>query len=298
MKKFSIFMMIAAAAGVVSCTAQSPKADLKTDLDSLSYALGMTQTDGLRPYLVNRVGMDTTYMADFIRGLNEGAQAGDNKKKAAYYAGIQIGQQVANQMLKGINYELFGQDSTKTIDFDNYLAGFIAGTLEKGGLMGATEARTYANVHMEAMKEKMLEEKYADNKAAGEKFLAENKTKEGVKTTPSGLQYKVLVEGTGAIPADSSRVQVNYTGKLIDGTKFGSSYDRKDKDGKSQPATFGVKQVIKGWTEALTMMPVGSKWEIYIPQDLAYGSKEAGKIKPFSALVFEVELVGIEEKKK
>ena len=298
MKKFSIFMMIAAAAGVVSCTAQSPKADLKTDLDSLSYALGMTQTDGLRPYLVNRVGMDTTYMADFIRGLNEGAQAGDNKKKAAYYAGIQIGQQVANQMLKGINYELFGQDSTKTIDFDNYLAGFIAGTLEKGGLMGATEARTYANVHMEAMKEKMLEEKYADNKAAGEKFLAENKTKEGVKTTPSGLQYKVLVEGTGAIPADSSRVQVNYTGKLIDGTKFDSSYDRKDKDGKSQPATFGVKQVIKGWTEALTMMPVGSKWEIYIPQDLAYGSKEAGKIKPFSALVFEVELVGIEEKKK
>lgn len=298
MKKFSIFMMIAAAAGVVSCTAQSPKADLKTDLDSLSYALGMTQTDGLRPYLVNRVGMDTTYMADFIRGLNEGAQAGDNKKKAAYYAGIQIGQQVANQMLKGINYELFGQDSTKTIDFDNYLAGFIAGTLEKGGLMGATEARTYANVHMEAMKEKMLEEKYADNKAAGEKFLAENKTKEGVKTTPSGLQYKVLVEGTGAIPADSSRVQVNYTGKLIDGTKFDSSYDRKDKDGKSQPATFGVKQVIKGWTEALTMMPVGSKWEIYIPQDLAYGSKEVGKIKPFSALVFEVELVGIEEKKK
>lgn len=298
MKKFSIFMMIAAAAGVVSCTAQSPKADLKTDLDSLSYAMGMTQTDGLRPYLVNRVGMDTTYMADFIRGLNEGAQAGDNKKKAAYYAGIQIGQQVANQMLKGINYELFGQDSTKTIDFDNYLAGFIAGTLEKGGLMGATEARTYANVHMEAMKEKMLEEKYADNKAAGEKFLAENKTKEGVKTTPSGLQYKVLVEGTGAIPADSSRVQVNYTGKLIDGTKFDSSYDRKDKDGKSQPATFGVKQVIKGWAEALTMMPVGSKWEIYIPQDLAYGSKEVGKIKPFSALVFEVELVGIEEKKK
>lgn len=297
MKKFSIFMMIAAAAGMVSCTAQSPKADLKTDLDSLSYALGMAQTDGLKPYLVNRVGMDTTYMADFIKGLNEGAQAGTDKKKAAYYAGIQIGQQVANQMVRGINYELFGQDSTKTIDFDNYLAGFIAGTLEKGGLMNTTEAQTYATVHMEAIKEKMLEEKYADNKAAGEKFLAENKTKEGVKTTPSGLQYKVLVEGTGAIPTDSSRVQVNYTGKLIDGTKFDSSYDRKDKDGKSQPATFGVKQVIKGWTEALTMMPVGSKWELYIPQELAYSSRETGKIKPFSALVFEVELVGIEDKK-
>ena len=139
--------------------------------------------------------------------------------------------------------------------------------------------------------------KFAENKAAGEKFLEENKAKEGVKTTPSGLQYKVLVEGTGAVPADTSRVQVHYTGKLIDGTVFDSSYDRKDKDGKSQPTTFGVKQVIKGWTEALTMMPVGSKWEVYIPQNLAYGPREAGKIKPFSSLVFEVELVGIEAKK-
>ncbi len=297
MKKFSIFMMIAAAAGMVSCTAQSPKADLKTDLDSLSYALGMVNTQGLKPYLVNRVGMDTTYMADFIKGLNEGARTGDDKKRAAYYAGIQIGQQIANQMIKGANYEIFGQDSTKSISFDNYMAGFIAGTLEKGGLMTSTQAQTFATIQMEAIKEKVLEEKYADNKAAGEKFLAENKSKEGVRTTSSGLQYKVLVEGKGAIPADSSRVKVNYTGKLIDGTKFDSSYDRKDKDGKSQPATFGVKQVIKGWTEALTMMPVGSKWEIYIPQNLAYGAREAGKIKPFSALVFEVELVGIEEKK-
>lgn len=297
MKKFSIFMMIAAAAGMVSCTAQSPKADLKTDLDSLSYALGMVNTQGLKPYLVNRVGMDTTYMADFIKGLNEGARTGDDKKRAAYYAGIQIGQQIANQMIKGANYEIFGQDSTKSISFDNYMAGFIAGTLEKGGLMTSTQAQTFATIQMEAIKEKVLEEKYADNKAAGEKFLAENKSKEGVRTTSSGLQYKVLVEGKGAIPADSSRVKVNYTGKLIDGTKFDSSYDHKDKDGKSQPATFGVKQVIKGWTEALTMMPVGSKWEIYIPQNLAYGAREAGKIKPFSALVFEVELVGIEEKK-
>lgn len=297
MKKFSIFMMIAAAAGMVSCTAQSPKADLKTELDSLSYALGVTQTDGLKPYLVNRVGMDTTYMADFIKGLTESVQAGSDKKKAAYYVGIQIGQQVSNQMIKGANYELFGQDSTKTISIDNYMAGFIAAALGKGTLMDATKAQTYATIHMEAIKEKMLEEKFAENKAAGEKFLEENKAKEGVKTTPSGLQYKVLVEGTGVVPADTSRVQVNYTGKLIDGTVFDSSYDRKDKDGKSQPTTFGVKQVIKGWTEALTMMPVGSKWEIYIPQNLAYGPREAGKIKPFSALVFEVELVGIEAKK-
>ena len=135
-----------------------------------------------------------------------------------------------------------------------------------------------------------MEKKYADNKAAGEKFLAENKTKEGVVTTPSGLQYKIITKGTGEIPADSSKVKVNYKGTLIDGTEFDSSYKRKE------PATFRANQVIKGWTEALTMMPVGSKWELYIPQELAYGARETGgQIKPFSTLIFEVELLGMEK---
>jgi FKBP-type peptidyl-prolyl cis-trans isomerase FklB len=143
---------------------------------------------------------------------------------------------------------------------------------------------------MDAVKAKAMEKKYADNKAAGEKFLAENKTKEGVVTTPSGLQYKIITKGTGEIPADSSKVKVNYKGTLIDGTEFDSSYKRKE------PATFRANQVIKGWTEALTMMPVGSKWELYIPQELAYGARETGgPIKPFSTLIFEVELVGIEK---
>ena len=141
-----------------------------------------------------------------------------------------------------------------------------------------------------AVKAKAMEKKYADNKAAGEKFLTENKTKEGVVTTPSGLQYKIITKGTGEIPADSSKVKVNYKGTLIDGTEFDSSYKRKE------PATFRANQVIKGWTEALTMMPVGSKWELYIPQELAYGARETGgPIKPFSTLIFEVELVGIEK---
>ena len=143
---------------------------------------------------------------------------------------------------------------------------------------------------MDAIKEKATAEKYADNKAAGEKFLAENKAKEGVVTTPSGLQYKIITKGNGAVPADSSKVKVNYKGTLIDGTEFDSSYKR------NEPATFRANQVIKGWTEALTMMPVGSKWELYIPYDLAYGSRETGsQIKPFSTLIFEVELLGIEK---
>ena len=270
MKKVSIFMAIAAAASLASCTAQSPKANLSTELDSLSYSIGMAQTQGLKGYLTGRLDVDTAYMA-----------------------GLQIGQQISNQMMKGINQELFAGDSTKTISKANFMAGFIAGTLEKGGMMTMEEAQTYTRTAMETIKAKALAEKYADYKAENEKFLADNKTKEGVKTTPSGLQYKVITEGKGEIPADTCKVKVNYKGTLIDGTEFDSSYKRKE------PATFRANQVIKGWTEALTMMPVGSKWELYIPQELAYGARESGgQIKPFSTLIFEVELVGIEKDKK
>ena len=291
MKKVSIFMAIAAAASLASCTAQAPKANLKTDIDSLSYSIGMAQTQGLKGYLTGRLDVDTAYMAEFIKGLNEGANK-TSKKDIAYMAGLQIGQQISNQMMKGINQELFAGDSTKTISKDNFLAGFIAGTLEKGGVMTMEAAQEYTRTAMETIKAKAMEEKYADNKAAGEKFLAENKAKEGVKTTESGLQYKVITEGKGEIPADTCKVKVNYKGSLIDGTEFDSSYKR------NEPATFRANQVIKGWTEALTMMPVGSKWELYIPQELAYGSRESGQIKPFSTLIFEVELVGIEKDKK
>ena len=288
MKKVSIFMAIAAAASLASCTAQAPKANLKTDIDSLSYSIGMAQTQGLKGYLTGRLDVDTAYMAEFIKGLNEGANK-TSKKDIAYMAGLQIGQQISNQMMKGINQELFAGDSTKTISKDNFMAGFIAGTLEKGGVMTMEAAQEYTRTAMETIKAKAMEEKYADNKAAGEKFLAENKTKEGVKTTPSGLQYKVITEGKGEIPADTCKVKVNYKGTLIDGTEFDSSYKR------NEPTTFRANQVIKGWTEALTMMPVGSKWELYIPQDLAYGSRDQGQIKPFSTLVFEVELLSIEK---
>lgn len=286
MKKVTLFMAIAAAASLASCTAQSPKANLKTDLDSLSYSLGMSQTQGLKGYLVGRMDVDTAYMAEFIKGVNEGASK-TTKKDIAYMAGIQIGQQISNQMMKSINQELFGADSTQTISKENFLAGFIAGTLEKGGMMTMEKAQAYTQTAMEAIKAKAMEKTFGPNKEAGEKFLAENKAKEGVKTTPSGLQYKVITEGTGAIPADTANVKVNYKGTLIDGTEFDSSYKR------NEPATFRANQVIKGWTEALTMMPVGSKWELYIPQDLAYGSKDQGQIKPFSTLVFEVELLEI-----
>ena len=284
MKKFT-FAAVAAVAAVMimSCGNGTPKASLKSDIDTMSYAIGMAQTQGLKEYLVGNLDVDTTYMAEFIKGLNEGANAGDNKKKAAYYAGIQIGQQIANRMVKGINYQVFGDDSTKTISLKNFMAGFVSATTGKKSLMTMDSAQIL----------KQMEKTYGPNKEAGEKFLAENAKKEGVKTLPSGVQYKVIKEGNGAIPTDSSVVKVNYEGRLIDGTVFDSSYKR------GEPATFPVRSVIKGWTEILCHMPAGSEWEVYIPQELAYGEREQGKdIKPFSALIFKLELLEVDPAKK
>ena len=291
MKKFTfaaIALIVALAASFSSC-GNSPKANLKNDIDTVSYTIGMSQTQGLKEYLVNQLGVDTTYMDAFIKGLNEGAKAGDDKKTAAYYAGIQIGQQISNQMIKGLNRELFGEDSTKTVSMKNFLAGFIAGTTGKNQLMTIEQANEIAQAKLQAIKAREAEKQYGDNKAAGEKFLAENAKKEGVKVLPSGVQYKVIKEGSGEIPADSSMVVVNYEGKTIDGKVFDSSYDRKE------PVTFPANRVIKGWTEALVHMPVGSIWEVYIPQELAYGERSTGQLKPFSALIFKIELVSIKK---
>ena len=290
MKKLTFVAAMAIAVAIFSsCGNSTPKANLKTDVDTMSYAMGMTQSQGLKEYLVGRLNIDTTYMDQFIKGLNDGVNAGDNKGKAAYYAGIQIGQQISNQMIKGINQEVFGNDSTKSISLKNFMAGFVTGTTGKKGVMDMQQAQQTANTMISKIRAKNMMKQYGPNKAAGEKFLAENKKKEGVKTLPSGVQYKVIKVGNGPMPKDTSMVKVNYEGRTIDGKVFDSSYKRKE------PVSLRANQVIKGWTEALVHMPVGSVWEIYVPQELAYGDREQGhNIKPFSALIFKIELLGIE----
>ena len=286
MKKLVIVALVAIiAVGFAACGNQTPKANLKSDVDSMSYAIGMSQTQGLKDYLVNQLGIDTAYMADFIKGLNEGANAGDNKKKSAYYAGIQIGQQIGNQMMKGINREVFGSDSTKTISLKNFMAGFISGTTGKGGLMTMDSAQVIGQRLIQIVKAKELAKTYGPNKEEGEKFLAANAKKDGVKTLPSGVQYKVIKEGTGAIPSDTSLVKCHYEGRLLNDTVFDSSYKR------GEPIVLRANQVIKGWTDALVHMPEGSIWEVYIPQELAYAEREQGDIKPFSMLIFKIELI-------
>lgn len=292
MKRLSILFTLSAIILVgSSCTAQAPKAKMTNEVDSLSYAIGLANTQGLKDHLAMRMGVDTAYMADFIKGFIEGSGFDpENKKQAAYMAGIQIGNQIGTNMTDGVNQEfmnMFGNDSTKLVNKANMLAGFIAGVDGKNAKMTIEEANEYFQSTSERLKRVQLEKQYGENREAGIKFLEENKSKEGVVTLPSGLQYKIITEGKGAIPTAESTVKVNYRGTLIDGTEFDSSYKR------NMPAEFGVTGVIKGWTQALELMPVGSKWELYVPEELAYGPADRGTIKPFSALIFEVELLEI-----
>ncbi len=146
-----------------------------------------------------------------------------------------------------------------------------------------------ANAIIQGFMQSVGEKKFAANKAEGEAFLEKNKDKDGVHVTSSGLQYEVISEGEGKKPGASDTVKVHYHGTLIDGTVFDSSVQR------GTPATFGVNQVIKGWTEALQLMPAGSKYRLYIPQELAYGANPhpGGPIKPYMALIFDVELLEV-----
>jgi FKBP-type peptidyl-prolyl cis-trans isomerase FklB len=289
MKKISVVAAAFMALVMGSCSNGTPKAELKSDVDSLCYAIGMANSQGLKDYLVMRMGVDTTYLNEFIKGLNEGANAGDNKKMQAYFAGVQIGQQLSVQMVPGLNQELFGADSSLYVGQNNFVAGFVAGTIEDTAVMTMEDANLYAEKNMRQIKARQMEAQYGENKKAGEAFMAEIAKKEGVKQLEeSGVYYEVITEGKGQIPADTSFVKVKYEGTLIDGTVFDGNLDAE------KPMTFRCNQVIPGWTMALTHMPAGSKWKVYIPQEMAYGEREAGAvIKPYSTLVFIIDLVSV-----
>ena len=182
MKKISFFVAIAAAASLASCTAQAPKANMKNDVDSLSYMMGITNTQGLDMYMSQQLGVDTTYMADFIRGVKEGSSK-TSPKDVAYMAGLQIGQQVGGRMFDMMSQRIFGNDSTQSLSKENFLAGFMAALQKKGMNVTMEEANAYVQSKAEAIKTKATEAQFAENKAAGEKFLAENQSRERFNLT-------------------------------------------------------------------------------------------------------------------
>jgi len=305
--------------------------EINTSADSISYAFGASIVEGLPQYLtqmkalIDTAAIKSEYntlienendtekksalegtlkfkidsantandisMIKFLEGFESVFNTENSEDNAAYNAGIGIANQV-NEMIKGFSSEIL--DDGESFD-RNLFASAFKNKLMKGESLienpqNLIQERVMAAQSVKQAKEKeMLEKEYAEQKAAGEQFMAENKNKPGVVTLPSGLQYKVITEGNGPMPKRGDLVKVHYHGTLLDGTVFDSSVER------GEPISLTVGQLIEGWNEALTMMPTGSKWILYIPYNLAYGERDMGTIKPFSDLIFEIEVISIEE---
>ena len=292
MKKLTFMAAMAiAAASLTSCGGSSaPSANLKTDIDSVSYAVGVSMGNNFNvANVINQLEVDSAYIDEFIKGVLDRVNAGDDKKTQAYYAGVQIGFELAEQVLPGMQQQLLAGDTVNKISKADFLSAFLNMLSGKETAMTAEAADSLSRAFREKAMQKQMEAQFADYKKQNEDYLVESQKNDSVKTTPSGLQYKVITEGKGELPTDTSTVKVEYEGRLIDGTVFDASKNHGDK-----PAEFPVNGVIKGWTEALKMMPVGSEWEVIIPQNLAYGVQgSAPTIKPFSTLIFRMKLVDI-----
>lgn len=303
---------------------------LGNKLDSIAYALGQNMTNGMKDYLKTVNVLKDTSSNALIEGYNSKYESADQSGKATLKKELaqkqkdaeKINNENFNSFLQGLKSALADIDS-KTNSYNTGISigsqlSSVSNRFEKEMLSGETlnkniflssivsalngqeplmqNAEQY--IQQVAMELQQAEEirraeelkvLHGERISEGVKFLAENKTKEGVVTLPNGLQYKIITEGTGQRPTSADRVKVHYEGRLLDGTIFDSSYKR------GEATTFGVTQVIKGWTEILQEMPVGSKWTVYIPYDLAYGDRDQGTIKPFSTLIFDIELLEIVE---
>lgn len=302
MKKITMFMA-AAALMLSACGSKDAKEDgskvtiqqlssdpIKTNVDSLLYYVGVSQSQGFNEYAMGEQGLnlDSALVDELIQGIIDGANLDNSDKKKAYYEGVGIGRNMASSLPKNIAYQLYGSDEkADEINMKSFLKGFIA-AVKGTEKIDPQEAGAKVDGMMSTIKESSM----SGYKQQNEEYIKKIAKADGVKVLPedslcTGIYYKVLAEGNGAVPASTDRVKVNYEGKTIDGNVFDSSYER------GEPVEFGCNQVIRGWLKALTHMTVGSKWEVYIPAEAAYGDQNMGGIKPYSTLVFTIELLDI-----
>lgn len=285
MKKIFMATLVAATTLFTACHNSAPKANLKTDVDTVSYEAGIVMSPGdqLAGYLAQS-GSDSASVDEFMKGLRAGIEAAGDKKKMAYYMGLMQGLQAKSQMLPGIESQIFAGDSTKKINIKNFLAGYAA------AINGNIELqRDGKAVDREAANKHLMDYMFSKQKKESEEFLAAKKKEEGVEELNGGVLYKVLKAGEGdKKPAATDSVIVKYEGRLADGTVFDTSEHAPD-----GTATLSLQYMIEGWKIALPEMTVGSEWELYIPAELGYGERGTGPIPPYSALIFKVTLVGI-----
>lgn len=242
-----------------------------------SYAAGVAQSSSLAQFLAQRSGVDSAHIKDFVEGLSKEVSADEAAKLRALLASIDIKKQMP-QIVQSMNQQATGKGDTTYVDAATFLKGLTEGLLKTNTL--SADSATKIEQQQYDYYTQQLKTRNAD-------FLKNYAKQKGVKSTASGLLYKVIKEGDGAMPTDTSEVEVHYEGKLVDGTVFDSSYKR------GETATFAVNQVIKGWSEAVKLMKVGAEYEVCLPYEIAYGERGTRGIPPYSTLIFKIELKGI-----
>ncbi len=242
-----------------------------------SYAAGVAQSASLAQFLAQRSGVDSAHIKDFVEGLSKEVSADEAAKLRALLASIDIKKQMP-QIVQSMNQQATGKGDTTYVDATIFLKGLTEGLLKTNSL--SADSATKIEQQQYDYYTQQLKTRNAD-------FLKNYAKQKGVKSTASGLLYKVIKEGDGAMPTDTSEVEVHYEGKLVDGTVFDSSYKR------GETATFAVNQVIKGWSEAVKLMKVGAEYEVCLPYEIAYGERGTRGIPPYSTLIFKIELKGI-----
>lgn len=242
-----------------------------------SYAAGVAQSSNLAQFLAQRSGVDSAHIKDFVEGLSKEVSADEAAKLRALLASIDIKKQMP-QIVQSMNQQATGKGDTTYVDATTFIKGLTEGLLKTNTL--SADSATKIEQQQYDYYTQQLKTRNAD-------FLKNYAKQKGVKSTASGLLYKVIKEGDGAIPTDTSEVEVHYEGKLVDGTVFDSSYKR------GETATFAVNQVIKGWSEAVKLMKVGAEYEVCLPYEIAYGERGTRGIPPYSTLIFKIELKSI-----
>lgn len=301
MKQLILSAVALSAVLLSSCGHETPKPTFNSEADSLSYILGMANSPSeaeLKMYLSDpRTGSDSAFVEEFLRGLNDGMQAADNKKKAAYMAGVQSGMRMAAG-LKQVEGNVFANDSTKHFSRKNFIAGFNYGVDGKhtalkvdGKPVDKMSAGELANRRIQELSKKAMAQKYQQNKENSEKFLAAKAKEEGVQQLEGGVLYKVITEGTGVKPAEGERVRITYVGSFINGQEFDASRNHSSEADKSVEMPIG--RSVPGFDAALRAMAEGAEWEVYIPAEQGYGDQENGLIPPYSALVFKIKVIKV-----
>lgn len=271
-------------------TAQN-QISLRTQTDSLNYALGVANGDGIKNYHFQNKPLEEC-IGVFMKSLDE-AFTGDKPfvkpdSTNIYAPIIEMGNKVGTSLKAQANTGLMGIPNIK-VEFQLIRKGVEDGMRDNNSLMSPASSQKYLQESTAKISQQNISSEDKLNKTASEEFMAKNKLRKEVITTQSGLQYEIIKKGNGEFPSNSSKVKVLYKGSRIDG----STFDEKSKS--DQTIAFKLSEAIKGWTEALQLMPVGSKFKVYIPQELAYGNVKHGNIKPFSALIYEIELLSIED---